>query len=88
MNFLFWEFRIGPNDTVLVELDRQANVRLMDSLNFREYQTGRACSFRGGLAVRSPALLVPPHFGHWYVVVDLHGLAGTVRASVRLASRV
>jgi hypothetical protein len=34
MTFLHYEFDLSPNDVVEVTLDKQANVRLLDSLNF------------------------------------------------------
>lgn len=59
-----------------------ANVRLLDSSNFRAYQQGRA--YRGVLAraVRSPVRLQVPHSGHWHAVVDLGQRGGRVRASI------
>lgn len=59
-----------------------ANVRLLDSSNFRAYQQGRA--YRGVMAraVRSPVHLRVPHGGHWHAVVDLGQGRGHVRASI------
>lgn len=61
-----------------------ANVRLLDSSNFQNYKMGRQHKYFGGLARRSPVQLVVPHSGHWYVTVDLQGLRGQVRSSVRI----
>lgn len=61
-----------------------ANVRLMDSSNFSSYKSGRNHRYYGGLAQRSPVRLQIPHSGHWYVTVDMQGLRGNVRSSVRL----
>ena len=60
-----------------------ANVRLMDSSNYNNYKHGRRHSFYGGLMRRSPTVLTIPRSGHWYVTIDLGGLRGTVRSSVR-----
>lgn len=60
-----------------------ANVRLMDSSNYNNYKHGRRHSFYGGLMRCSPAVLTIPRSGHWYVTIDLGGLRGTVRSSVR-----
>jgi hypothetical protein len=35
---LHYEFDVEPNDVVEVELDRQANVRLLDEANFSLYR--------------------------------------------------
>jgi hypothetical protein len=87
MNFLTYEFDAGPNDVIQVNLDRQANVRLLDSINFQKYRNGQQHTYHGGHAAASPIRLRPPRQGHWYVVVDLGGYSGTVRASaVKLAA--
>lgn len=82
MNFLQYEFDGGPTDLIQVNLDRKANVRLLDWDNFQKYSNGQYHTYYGGHATTSPVNLRPPHKGHWYVVIDLGGYAGTVRASV------
>src|SRR5450759_3860922 len=61
-----------------------ANVRLMDSSNYQSFKNGRQHQYFGGLAKRSPVRLQIPHSGHWYVTVDLQGLQGSVRSSMRI----
>lgn len=61
-----------------------ANVRLMDSSNYQNYKSGRSHRYAGGLVKRSPVVLGVPSSGHWYVTVDLQGLGGSVRSSVRV----
>ncbi|MDO7836963.1 DUF1883 domain-containing protein [Sphingobium sp. HBC34] len=61
-----------------------ANVRLMDSSNLSSYRNGRQHRFYGGLAKRSPVRLQIPNNGHWHVTVDMQGLRGNVRSSVRV----
>jgi len=87
MNFLHTDFWGGTESTVIVGVDSQCNVLLMTDLDFSDYRSGRPFRYYGGWATHSPAQLVPPHHGHWHVVVDLGGRAGTVRASVRVARR-
>ncbi len=60
-----------------------ANVRLLDSSNFQNFRSNRAYSGHGGRATSSPVRLQIPHAGYWYIVVDLIGLGGSVRSSVR-----
>lgn len=81
MEFLHWSVNAGPDNLIQIELDRQANVLLMDDANFNSYRSGRSYRYFGGLATRAPVTLVPPHTGHWHVVVNLGGYAGNVRAS-------
>lgn len=82
MNFLKYEIDTSPNEVIQVWLDKQANVRLMDSDNFQKYRSGQQHKYYGGHATTSPIRLKPPHSGHWYVVIDLGGYVGTVKASV------
>ena len=72
--------------TVVVSLDKQANVLLMDSSNYRTYASGRGGHYRytGGLAKRAPVRLVVPSTGHWFVVIDLGGYSGRVRSGVNV----
>jgi hypothetical protein len=84
MRFLQYEFDTDPGDIIRVELDKQANVLLLDGPNFSRYRNGQSYHYHGGLAKRSPVDLVPPHAGHWYVVINRGGYPGTVRVSVRV----
>jgi hypothetical protein len=61
-----------------------ANVRLMDSSNFNSYRIGREHRYYGGLVRQSPARLVVPSSGYWFVTVDLQGLVGQTRSSLRV----
>lgn len=61
-----------------------ANVRLMDSSNFSNYRNGRQHRYYGGLAKQSPIRLAIPNSGNWHVTVDMQGLVGTVRSSIRM----
>lgn len=82
MNFLHWEVNAGDGAVVRVELDRQANVRLLDDMNFFAYRSGRSHRYFGGHAERSPVTIPVPHSGRWHVVIDLGGYGGHVSASV------
>lgn len=61
-----------------------ANVRLLDSSNFSNYRNGRRHSYIGGLAKKSPVRLQIPRTGRWHVAIDMEGLRGTTRSSVRV----
>lgn len=71
-------------EIVEITLTSGANVRLMDSSNFSSYKNGRRHSYIGGLAKRSPIRLQIPSSGHWHIAVDMQGLRGSTRASVRV----
>lgn len=84
MDFLLSEVNLVSNQSVVVELDRAANVKVMDASNFQRYRRGESHRYYGGHAARSPVAIRPPCGGHWYVTVDLGGFSGRVRAAVRV----
>jgi Domain of unknown function (DUF1883) len=49
MDYLHSEYDIGPSNTVIVTLDRQANVMLLDPINYQNYRSGRGYRYHGGL---------------------------------------
>lgn len=71
-------------EIVEVTLTSGANVRLMTSSNFSNYKSGRRHQYIGGLAKKSPVRLQIPSSGHWHVVIDMQGLRGSTKASVRV----
>jgi hypothetical protein len=86
MNYLHFPITASAGDTIIVSLDLQANVRLLDSINYSRYCRGEQHEFYGGLARVSPFRLRVPRAGEWHVAVDLGGYSGTVRAGVQLIS--
>jgi hypothetical protein len=84
MNYLHQEFEAGPDDTIEITLDGQANVMLLDTPNFERYRKGESFKYHGGLARRSPVQVAPPHRGRWHLAIDLGGHPGTLRAGVRI----
>ena len=71
-------------EIVEITLTSAANVRLMDSSNLSSYKNGRRHRYIGGLVKKSPVRLQIPSSGHWHVAIDMQGLRGTTRASVRM----
>lgn len=86
MEHLHYPLSLNRGDVVEVDLDHQANIRLMDGPNYSRYCSGGRYSFYGGRAVRSPATVVVPRSGRWHLAIDLGGAAGRIRASVRTRS--
>lgn len=85
MNFLQYDLGyLKGGEMVEITLTAGANVRLMSSSDFSSYKNGRAHRYIGGLATQSPVRLQVPNSGHWYVAVDMQGLRGNTRASVRV----
>jgi hypothetical protein len=72
-------------DVVEVTLQGSAaNVRLLDSSNFHRYRNGQDHRYHGGLAKQSPVRLHVPSSGQWHLTVDMQGLRGSTRSSVRV----
>ncbi len=62
--------QLSAGDAVQVELDRRANVLLLDASNLAKYRRGQRCSYYGGEAQRSPIRVAVPRAGRWHVVID------------------
>ncbi|MGN9161235.1 DUF1883 domain-containing protein [Clostridium sulfidigenes] len=86
MNFKYGDGNYNEGDVIVVKLDKQANVILLDPTNFSNFKNGRKYSYYGGLAKVSPFEIIVPRTGHWYLVVNLGGYAGTVNYSVSVIS--
>ena len=84
----FQQYDIGHRqrgDVVEVTLSGSAaNVRLLSPSELANYRAGRKHQYYGGLVKTSPSRIVIPRSGSWYVTVDLQGLRGQVRSSVRV----
>lgn len=84
----YQEYRLGyqqQGNVVEVALSGSAaNVRLLDSSNLQNFKSGRKHRYYGGLFKKSHTQLTIPHTGTWYITVDLQGLRGQVRSSVRV----
>ena len=86
MDFLHKEFDLAAGDVLEITLDHAANVQLLDPSNYQAYRSGRQYRYHGGYAPTSPFRIDAPQAGHWHLVIDLGGNAGTVRASARVLS--
>ncbi len=71
-------------EVVEVTLTSGANVRLMSNSDFANYKAGRKHRYHGGLAKKSPVRIPIPSAGRWHVAVDMQGLRGSTRASIRV----
>jgi hypothetical protein len=84
----FSQYDLGQlkrGSTVIVTLQGSAaNLRLMTGSDLNSYKSGRNHRYYGGLATKSPATIPVPSDGHWYLTVDLQGLSGSTRTSVRV----
>jgi hypothetical protein len=86
MNFNHYDLgSLNSGQIVEVTLSGSAaNVRVMDSTNFSNFKSGRQHRCLGGLVKQSPYRVQIPSSGRWHVTVDMNGLRGTVRSSVRV----
>jgi hypothetical protein len=89
MRFIHYEVSTRNGDVIHVTLrGSEANVQVMDDLNFSHYRSGRQYRFFGGHFKRSPVNIPAPSAGKWNVVVDLGGYGGHVEAAVQVLSTV
>jgi hypothetical protein len=87
MEYLHKELDLAQGDLVEVTLSgNAANVQLLDPPNYQAYRDKRQYRYYGGYFTSSPVRLDAPYPGHWHLIIDLGGNAGSVRASVRVLS--
>lgn len=85
MNFIHNDLgQRKKGEIVEVTLTSGANVRLLYNTNFNNYKNGRRHRYIGGLAKKSPTRLQIPSSGRWHVAVDMQGLRGSTKSSVRI----
>ncbi len=86
MGYVHYQFSADGGSVVRVDIDRQANVLLLDDINYQGYRSGRSFTYYGGLQLASPARIIVPRSGHWHVAIDLAGRSGNIRSSISVSS--
>lgn len=85
MNYSVYDLKQRKaGEIVEIELSGGANVLLLDSSNFSSFKAGRRHRYHGGLAKRTPVRLQIPRSGHWYLVIHMAGLRGSVRHRMKV----
>lgn len=85
MNYSVYDLKQRKaGEIVEVQLSAGANVLLLDSSNYSSFRANRQHRYYGGLAKQSPVHLQIPRSGHWYLVIHMAGLRGSVRHSMRI----
>jgi hypothetical protein len=86
--FNFWDLgSCDRGDVWRVELDKAANVFLVDSSNYSAFKAGRRFTYNGGgLIERTPHDFVIPRSGRWYIVAHSWGLRYAARISLQKLS--
>jgi Domain of unknown function (DUF1883)/TIR domain len=85
--FNYWDLgSCQRGDVWRVDLDKAANVFLVDSSNYSAFKAGRRFTYSGGLIKRTPHDFVIPQSGRWYIVAHSWGLRDPARVSLRKLS--
>lgn len=77
----------GRGDAVAVDIDRPANVLVLDEHNYARYRQGISFRYMGGFARGTPVVVRLPVPGRWHVVVDDGGTGRGVRAFFQIYRR-
>ncbi|OXM56154.1 hypothetical protein CFP71_15160 [Amycolatopsis thailandensis] len=71
-----FDLGILDRDTVVTVVVRaRANIRLMTEVNYLAYRRRQLYKMLGGVALTPELKLTVPTTGHWFLVVDVDGLA-------------
>jgi Domain of unknown function (DUF1883) len=70
MNFVHWTFNAQAGNTVVMNIDRQANVFLVDDVNFSAFRRGGTFNYYGALQKYRVVRLTVPRSGQWHLVLQ------------------
>lgn len=79
MDFIHAREYLEAGQGIRVDCDTQCNVLLTDDSNFSSYRRGERFTYYGGHFRMFPAIVRPPHAGHWNVAIDLGGGRANIR---------
>jgi hypothetical protein len=82
MQFIHAREYLMQGQSIRVDCDTQCNVMLTDDSNFNNYRSGHGFRYYGGFYDRFPAVIAPPHPGHWNVTIDVGGGSANIRYSI------
>ncbi len=83
MNYLHYQVHAGPENIIKVRIDRKANVRLLDTLQYQKYRMGKPFGNTPGGKSEPPGReFRVQNKDVWHVIIDLGGKGGTVKAQV------
>ena len=84
--FIHYQVTAGPENIIQVKLSKRANVRFMNTVNYQKYRMGKPYEFAGGTALESPVEFRPEDKRQWHVIIDMIGLQGETKASIKVLS--
>ncbi|MFW5648431.1 MAG: DUF1883 domain-containing protein [Candidatus Alkaliphilus sp. MAG34] len=85
MDYIYYDLGfLNTNNSIKIVLDKQANVILLDDLNYQHYKNGRSCNCYGVLVKQSPFIMAIPNYAHWNLVINLGGASGQLKHSVEI----
>ena len=73
----------GPGKSVVINITRSIDVRIMDEENYRKYKAGENCAAFAGRLHSSPYRFSLPRDAKWHVVI--HGIKRLQNSSRREA---
>lgn len=82
MEYSYSKMHLKKGDIVEVSLEKQANVILLDHINYVKFKNQRNYDYYGGFAKKTPCRMKVPNTGTWYLVVNENGNSGIINFSI------
>ena len=82
MEYSYSKMNLKKGEIVEVNLEKQANVILLDHINYVKFKNQRNYDYYGGFAKKNPCRMRVPNTGTWYLVVNQDGNSGIVNFSI------
>ncbi|MBN2351399.1 MAG: DUF1883 domain-containing protein [Spirochaetales bacterium] len=84
MNYLHYKCKVKPEHFIQVSLSAKANIRLLDTVNFYKYQTGKPYETASEHLDISSVEIKVPFKSTWHVVIEHGFYEGTIKANVKV----
>ncbi|HEQ71058.1 MAG TPA: DUF1883 domain-containing protein [Spirochaetia bacterium] len=84
MNYLHYQCKVSPENYIKVSLSSRADVKLMDTLNFYRYQSGKPYQTTNVYSNVTELEVKVPFKSVWHVIVEQSDFPGMIRANVKV----
>jgi len=82
MEYIHYQIRAFPHNNIVVTLDKQANIKLLNSIMYERYKTGRNVKTSLEFIDSSGASFKVPYKGEWHIIVEHGNYQGEITARV------
>jgi hypothetical protein len=83
-NYLHYKCKVRPENFIQVSLSTKANIKLLDTLNFYKYQSGKPYEVSSEHLDLASVEIKVPFKSTWHVIIEHSYYDGPIRANVKV----